>query len=183
MTADDLFNAIGQIDEDLIDSAENYNFKMRKRFNSTKYLLTAAAILLAVATGPKLLRVLDLMFAGGSSTDNSQPEATPQIPETGMPQTESFMLFELSGSGKTRIVCHYPPGIALRPIELTEISPGEFEIDSDGEWSIKLLFSSRTAPDPAEITFDFRSSETGEPVEVMVKTQIISAEEVANSDN
>ena len=182
MTTDDLFDAIGNIDDDLIDFAENYDFKKRKRFNSTKYLLTAAAILLVVATGPKLLRVLDLMFAGGSSTDSSQPEATLQLPETGMPQTESFLLFELSGSGKTRIVCHYPPGIVLRPIGLAEISPGEFEIDSEGEWNLKLLFSSGTAPDPAEITFDFLSSETGEPVEVMVKMRFISADEAENLD-
>ena len=197
MNAGDLFDAIGQIDGDLIDFAEEYDFKARRKLPVMKYLLTAAAIVLIVGLTPWIWTLINLMADGaGATCDEAAPEARDTFAETGMAdmdgaptdpknasrpdkKTLNLLLAEFRGVGKTKLVCRVPEGAKLTAIGMTEVEPGVFEIENDGEWVVKLLIESENPLNPDEISFDT----IGNPVEFKVDLRQPSDEDIKEFTN
>ncbi len=197
MNAGDLFDAIGQIGDDLIDFAEEYDFKARKKLSSMKYLLTAAAIVLVVGLTPGIWTLINFMSGrAGTTCDEAAPEARDTFTESGMsdidgattdPECASrpdnkasdVLLAELRGVGKTKLVCRVPDGAKLTAIGMTEVEPGVFEIENDGEWVVKLLIESENPLNPDEIIFET----TGESIEFTVDLRQPSDEDIKEFTN
>lgn len=201
MNAGDLFDAIGQIDGDLVDFAEEYDFKARKRIPVMKYLLTAAAILLVVGLTPGIWTLINFMADGmGATCDEAAPEARDTFAETGMADMDGMtsepenamapdkmasgsLLAELRGEGAAKLVCNVPDGVKLTAIGMTEIEPGVFEIKTDGEWVVKLLIESENQLSADEISFELTSKATGKPLEAEVDIRQPTADDAKEFTN
>ena len=197
MNAGDLFDAIGQIDGDLVDFAEEYDFKARKKLPVMKHLLTAAAIVLVVGLTPWIWTLINFMADGaGATCDEAAPEARDTFAETGMADMDgtptepenasrpdknasSVLLAELRGVGKTRLVCRVPEGAKLAAIGMTEVEPGVFEIKNNNEWVVKLLIESENPLSPDEINF----GTIGEPVKFTVDLRQPTEEDMKEFTN
>lgn len=149
MNVGNLYDAIGKIDENIIDFAEDYNFKKQRAIiPGMKYLIAAAAVVVIVWLSPWLRLMLNFMLhgAGESSHDCAAPEAVGKtecadinesyidkitIPETKAEETNAtdpsevknetgiLLLCEFSGIGNATLNVKAPDGIGIEPIGLS----------------------------------------------------------------
>ena len=149
MNVGNLYDAIGKIDEDIIDFAEDYDFKSRRTIiPGMKYLIAAAAVVVIVCLSPWLRLMLNFMLhgAGESSRDCAAPEAAGKTecadinesyidkitsPETKSEETNAtepsevenetgrLLLCEFSGIGNATLNVKAPDGIEIKPIGLS----------------------------------------------------------------
>lgn len=152
MNANDLFDAIGRIDEKIIDFAEDYDFKKVKRLSSCKIQLAAAIVILICA-----LPIVNIMSdLSGKSTESADNEHFEQVQETQSIATEEtcfekIILYEFCGKGSARLSYDIP---WAENIESYGFDTSDLTINSEEAWTVYLLIYTNS-DEIGDFSFDF----------------------------
>ena len=177
MTSDEFYDLFGNIDSDIVDFAENYEFKSRRNFKPLiSFGALAAAVTLIFCLTP-LRNLLSFAFGGASGT--SVPEAS--INDSYAPETaaEKYYLIEATGSSPAKLTINRAENVIVVGMTPTD-DQLVYTIDTENsDWQVEILVGGGID----NFSFDFTDPTTGNALEIVSETREIDLSEVEKYKN